>query len=294
LFIRRRATIISFVLECVANVSEGRDASAINAMAEAVGSLLLDVHRDPDHNRSVFTIAGDPHATLTAARRLAMSVASTLDLTTHDGVHPRLGALDVVPFVALGDTAPIAANAAARAFATWWGSAYRVPCFFYDEADADHRSLPSLRRHAFVDRAPDRGPALPHLRLGGTAVGARQPLVALNCVLDGGVVEDAQAIAGAVRERDGGMPGVRALGFWLAGRDRPQVSMNLVDLERTNVDTACARVAELARARGRAVSEIELVGLLPASELARCGPEVRASAHLDERRTIEGALKERP
>ena len=159
MFARPRATIISLVLECVANVSEGRDASAIGAMGDAVGPLLLDLHRDPDHNRSVFTIAGNPHATLTAVRRLATAVASTLDLATHDGVHPRLGALDVVPFVALGDTAPIAANAAARAFATWWGSAYRVPCFFYDEADEDRRGLPSLRRHAFVDRAPDRGPA---------------------------------------------------------------------------------------------------------------------------------------
>ncbi len=294
MFLRLRATIISLVLECVANVSEGRDASAIDAMAEAAGPLLLDVHRDPDHNRSVFTIAGNPHATLTAVRRLAMSVASALDLTTHDGVHPRLGALDVVPFVALGDTAPITANAAARAFATWWGSAYRVPCFFYDEADEEHRSLPSLRRHAFVDRAADRGPALPHLRLGGTAVGARQPLVALNCVLDGGAVEDAQAIAHGARERDGGMPGVRALGFWLEGRGRPQVSMNLVDLDRTDVETACARVGELAAARGRAISEIELVGLLPSAELARCGPGVRAAAHLDDRRTIEGALKDRP
>jgi glutamate formiminotransferase len=266
----------------------------IDALADAAGPTLLDVHRDPDHNRSVFTIAGNPHATLTAVRRLAMSVASNLDLDTHEGVHPRLGALDVVPFVALGDTAPIAAIAAARAFATWWGSAYRVPCFFYDEADADRRSLPLLRREAFAKRAPDRGPTLLHLRLGATAVGARQPLVALNCVLDGGTVEDAQAIARAARERDGGMPGVRALGFWLAGPGRPQVSMNLIDLERTDVETACARVGELARARGRAVSEIELVGLLPTAELARCGPEVRAMAHLDDRRTIEGALKERP
>jgi glutamate formiminotransferase len=294
LFVRREATIISVVLECVANVSEGRSASTVDALADSVGPTLLDVHRDADHNRSVFTIAGSPHATLTAVRRLAMSVAANLDLDTHVGVHPRLGALDVVPFVALGDTAPIAATVAARAFATWWGSAYRVPCFFYDEADPDRRSLPLVRRDAFVDRAPDRGPTVPHLRLGATAVGARQPLVALNCVLDGGAVEDARAIAHAARERDGGMPGVRALGFWLEGRGRPQVSMNLVDLDRTDVETACARVGELAAARGRAVSEIELVGLLPSAELARCGPKVRAAAHLDDRRTIEGALKERP
>jgi glutamate formiminotransferase len=281
------------VLECVANVSEGRLDSAIDTLAAAAGPPLLDVHRDPDHNRSVFTMAGTPHATLTAVRRLAMAVASTLDLTTHDGVHPRFGALDVVPFVALGDTPSRAATVAARAFATWWASAYGVPCFFYDEADADGRSLPSLRRDAFAPREPDRGPEKPHLRLGATAVGAREPLVALNCVLDGGTVEDAQAIARAARERDGGMSGVRALGLWLASRKRPQVSMNLVDLEATGVDAVCARIAELADARGRTISEIELVGLMPSAELARCGAAVRAAAHLDDHRTVEGARNDR-
>jgi glutamate formiminotransferase len=119
-------------------------------------------------------------------------------------------------------------------------------------------------------------------------------LVALNCVLDGGVVEDARAIARAARERDGGMPGVRALGFWLARRERPQVSLNLVDLERTGLERAWAQIAELAGARGRSVSEIELVGLLPAAELARCGPAVRAAARLDDRRTIEGRMPPAP
>jgi glutamate formiminotransferase len=278
------------VLECVANVSEGRLDAVIDAMADAAGDRLLDVHRDPDHNRSVFTIAGSPHQTLTSVRRLAAAVAASLDLASHDGVHPRLGALDVVPFVAMGDTAHSSAVAAARAFATWWKSVYGVPCFFYDDADARGRDLPSVRREAFVERAPDLGPAKPHPRLGATAMCARAPLVALNCVLDGGAVEDAQAIARAARERDGGMPGVRALGFWLASRDRPQVSMNLVDLERTGVEKACARIEELARARGRTLGEIELVGLMPAAEFARCGPAVRAAARLDADRTIEGRM----
>jgi glutamate formiminotransferase len=278
----------------VVNVSEGRLDAAIDAMADATGSPLLDVHRDPDHNRSVFTIAADPHTTLTAARRLATAVASTLDLAAHEGVHPRLGALDVVPFVAIGDTPVRAAVGAARAFATWWASVHGVPCFFYDDADAEGRDLPSVRREAFVERAPDLGPAKTHPRLGATAVGARPPLVALNCVLDGGVVEDARAIARAARERDGGMPGVRALGFWLASRERPQVSLNLVDLERTGLERAWAQIADLAGARGRSVSEVELVGLLPAAELARCGPAVRAAARLDDRRTIEGRMPSAP
>ena len=280
------------MLECVANVSEGRLATSIDALADATGPALLDVHRDPDHNRSVFTIAGSAHETLTAVRRLAAAVASTVDLGAHEGVHPRLGALDVVPFVALADTPHETATAAARAFATWWASAHRVPCFFYDDADPEGRDLPAVRRDAFVGRAPDLGPTDPHPRLGATAVGARPVLVALNCVLDGGAVEDAQDIAREARERDGGMPGVRALGFWLESRDRPQVSMNLVDLERTGVEKACARIEELARARGHRLREIELVGLMPAAELARCGPEVRAAASLDEQRTIEGLYAE--
>jgi glutamate formiminotransferase len=278
------------VLECVANVSEGRFDAALDALRDAAGPALLDVHRDADHNRSVFTIAGGTHTTLTATRRLAATVATTVDLGPHEGVHPRLGALDVVPFVALGDTGTAKAVGAARAFATWWSVVYGVPCFFYDDADPEGRDLPSVRREAFVERAPDIGPAKPHPRLGATAVGARAPLVALNCLLDAGELTDAKAIASAARERDGGMPGVRALGFWLASRDRPQVSMNLVDLERTGVEDACARIAELASARGRAVSEIELVGLLPAAELARCGADIRAAAHLDADRTIEGRL----
>jgi glutamate formiminotransferase len=278
------------VLECVANISEGRLAAAIDAMSQAAGPALLDVHRDSDHNRSVFTIAGGSHTTLTAVRRLAAAAAANLDLSRHDGVHPRLGALDVVPFVALDDTLGSRATAAARAFATWWSSVYGVPCFFYDDADPEGRDLPSLRREAFIERAPDLGPSKPHPRLGATAVGARPPLVALNCVLDGGAVEDARAIARAARERDGGMPGVRALGFWLASRGRPQVSMNLVDLEQTGVERASAQIAELARARGRSVSEIELVGLLPAAELARCGSTLRATARLDDARTIEGRI----
>jgi glutamate formiminotransferase len=280
------------VLECVANVSEGRLTKSIDALAYATGAALLDVHRDRDHNRSVFTIAGSAHETLTAVRRLAAAVATTVDLGAHEGVHPRLGALDVVPFVALGDTSHETATGAARAFATWWASAHGVPCFFYDDADSAGRDLPAVRREAFVDRMPDRGPTQPHPLLGATAVGARPVLVALNCVLDGGAVEDAQDIAREARERDGGMPGVRALGFWLESRDRPQVSMNLVDLERTGVEKACARIEELARARGHQLREIELVGLIPAAELARCGPEVRAAASLDEQRTIEGLYAE--
>ena len=277
------------MLECVANVSEGRRDAVIDELAARAGRALLDVHRDRDHHRSVFTIAGTTHETLTAVRRLAEGVAATIDLSIHDGVHPRLGALDVVPFVAMGDTPPRNAVLAARAFAIWWSSVCAVPCFFYGAVDERLRDLPSLRRDAFTRRVPDTGPRHAHPRLGATAVGARPPLVALNCVLDGDAsLADAQAIAASVRERDGGLPGVRALGFWLASRERAQVSMNLVDLQRTGLDAACNRVEVLAAERGRAVTEIELVGLIPASELDRCGPDRQVAARLDRRRTIEG------
>src|SRR5258708_9710798 len=131
-------------LERVANVSEGRLAVAVDAISHAAGSALVDVHGDSDHNRSVFTIAGGSHTTLTATRRLAAAAAANLDLSRHDGVHPRFGALDVVPFIALDDTLGSRATAAARAFATWWSSVYGVPCFFYDDADPEGRDLPSL------------------------------------------------------------------------------------------------------------------------------------------------------
>lgn len=276
------------MLECVPNISEGRDAQVLGALADACGPVLLDRHVDADHHRAVFTLAGD--GLLASVRALALAVAERVDLRTHRGVHPRFGALDVVPFVALHGQPPEQATAAANEFATWIAEALAVPVFLYDAADPAGRTLPDTRRDAFGPRAPDLGPAAPHPALGAVAVGARPPLVAVNCELATGDVAQAKRIAHAVRERDGGLPGVRALGLPLASAARVQVSMNLVALDRTGLQQACVAVRDLARDAGTDVARVELVGLLPATELARCDPEFLAWSGIGPDRTIEARL----
>jgi len=282
------------VLECVVNISEGRRADAVAAMAAACGAVLLDVHSDPDHNRSVLTLAGGPGEVTEAALALARAAVERIDLALHAGVHPRLGAVDVVPFVPLGDPTSDglgAAGAVARAWARRAAEELRVPVFLYGDADPAGRTLPDLRRSAFRERAPDFGPAEPHPSAGAIAVGARPVLVALNCELADPDPAVARAIARAVRERDGGLPGVRALGFALASRGRAQVSMNLVDLAATGVEAACAAVRRAAAGHGTDVVAVELVGLLPAAELERCSGEFLAWSGLSPDQTIEVRLR---
>jgi glutamate formiminotransferase len=285
------------MLECVANVSEGRDVETLRAVAKCCGDSLLDVHTDPDHHRSVFTLAGPaPDDAGPAARRLGRAVATSVSIARHDGVHPRLGALDVVPFVALGgtDAERERAAATARDFGAWWAETHDVPVFFYDDADPEARDLPHIRRHAFATRPPDLGPAAPHPTLGATAVGARKPLVAINLVLVADDVVIAQRIARQVRERDGGLPGVRALGLMLESKGRPQVSMNLVDLDRTGVEAACLEVRELARREHTDIGSVELVGLVPRTDLDRCSDEFLAWSGIDATAAIESRVGHGP
>ena len=278
------------MLECVPNVSAGRDRTVVDALARECGAALLDVHADVDHDRSVFTLAADGDGTPHAVRRLARAVVQHVGDGTYAGVHPRIGALDVVPFVALAGSTREDAVAAAHEFARWAADELALPVFLYDAADRGHRSLPDARRTAFRTREPDAGPAAPHPRLGAVAVGAREPLVAVNCELARDDLELARAIASGVRERDGGLPGVRALGLRLASRARVQVSMNLVALERTGVQDACRAVDALARDAGSGVARVELVGLLPATELARCDEEFRVWSGIGPDQTIEARL----
>jgi glutamate formiminotransferase len=275
------------MLECVVNVSEGRRGDVIDELAAACGPALLDVHTDADHHRTVFTVARDAEA---AARALTTATAARVDLSAHAGVHPRLGAVDVVPFVALGGSEPGDAVEAARAYATWVADALDLPAFLYGDADPDGHSLPDVRRDAFARRAPDAGPGAPHPRLGAVAVGARPPLVAVNCWLDRDDVALAREIAAQVRERDGGLPGVRALGMALASRERAQVSMNVTRLEACGVERACTAVRRLAYEGGADVERVELVGLLPSAELDRCSPEFRNWSGIGPDHTIEARL----
>ncbi len=282
------------MLECVPNVSEGRDVTTLDAFAVACGGSLLDVHRDPDHHRAVFTLAG-PGArdAEVAVRALARAVVERIDLEHHDGVHPRLGALDVVPFVALAGSAPAVARDAARSFGEWAAAELGTPVFFYGDADDHLRTLPSVRSSAFRTRAPDITPTRARAGVGAVAVGARPVLVAVNCELDRDDVALARRIAGTVRERDGGLPGVRALGLRLPSRGVVQVSMNLVALEHTGVEDACTAVRAHARDAGADVTRVELVGLLPAAELARCSPAFLAWSRLTPDHTIEARLHRR-
>jgi glutamate formiminotransferase len=281
------------VIECVVNVSEGRDMAMLRALADACGAALLDVHTDPDHNRTVFTLGG-PSArdAQVSARALARTAARRLDIVGHTGVHPYIGAIDVVPFVPVGPTTTErdAAIDAAVSFARWWASAYDVPVFLYGDADPQGRDLPSVRRGAFTSRQPDYGPPEPHPRLGASAVGARRPLVAINCMLVSDEVDKARRIARRIRESDGGLPAVRALGFMLDTAGRAQVSMNLFDLDRTGVEHACRAVRVEARKEHTDVAEIELVGLVPSRELDRCSDEFLRWSRLDASCTIEGRV----
>jgi glutamate formiminotransferase len=282
------------VLECVPNVAEGRDTQVLATCAHACGDALLDVHADVDHHRSVFTLAG-PGArdAEPALRALAHAVADHVDLTRHQGVHPRFGALDVVPFVSLAGTGAAEAIEAAHAFGAWAVAELAVPVFFYADADPERRNLPDLRRDAFGARRPDAGPAEPHPRLGAIAVGARPVLVAVNCELASDDLATARAIARAVRASDGGLVGVRSLGLWLESRAHAQVSMNLVDLAATGIQTACEAVQVLARAHGTEVARVELVGLAPEAEIARLDDGFRAWSGIGPEHSVEARLRAR-
>jgi glutamate formiminotransferase len=282
------------MLECVPNVAEGRDTRVLRALARACGNSLLDVHADVDHHRSVFTLAGPGERDAEpAARALARAVVEHVDFTRHEGVHPRVGALDVVRFVALDRSAASDAVDAAQAFASWAAAELGVPVFLYGDADRAGRDLPELRRDAFTTRSPDAGPNAPHPRLGAIAVGARPALVAVNCELTTGDAGIAREIARSVRERDGGLPGVRALGLWLGSRGHAQVSMNLVDLAATGIQRACQTVRELARAHGSDVARVELVGLAPESAVARLDGPFRTWSGIGTEQTVEARLRAR-
>lgn len=258
------------VLTSAVNVSEGRDLAVIDRIAGSAGPMCLDVHRDPHHHRSVVTVAGED-----AARAVATEAIRRLDLRGHDGVHPRIGVVDVVPFVPLpGDPDLSAALRARDAFCAWAADVHDLPCFVY----GPERSLPDVRRHAFGALRPDTGPDRPHPSAGAAAVGARRPLVAYNVWLARPDIVLAREIARAVRS-----PAVRALGLRVG--DRVQVSMNLVEPLEVGPAEAYDAVADLA-----AVAGAELVGLLPAAVLRAVPAHRWVQLDLAEDRTLEARL----
>jgi glutamate formiminotransferase len=269
-----------FPLECVPNVSEGRRPEIVARLAAAASSppgvRLLDVSSDPDHNRSVLTLAGEPEGLHLGLLALYEAALAEIDLTRHQGVHPRVGAVDVVPFVPLGDTPMAAAVAAAGRLAPEVARRFGLPVYLYERAARrpERTALSEIRRGGFEGLAgkladpawaPDFGPSRAHPTAGATVIGARFFLIAFNAVLATADVAAARAIARRVRESGGGLPAVRAMGVHLASRGLAQVSMNLVDYRRAPVQRALERVEEEAAALGTRIVETEIVGLVPAA-----------------------------
>jgi glutamate formiminotransferase len=289
-------------------VSEGRDPVVLAALAAAVaavpGATLANLHSDADHHRSVFTILGTPAAVEAAALALAARVVALVDMRRHHGIHPRVGALDVLPFVPLAGATMDEAVALARRVGRTLGERHALPVWYYGAAAtrADRRTPRDLRRGGYEglparlatpEGAPDDGPARFDPRSGAVLVGARDILVAFNVWLDGSDLAGARAIARAVRESSGGLPAVQAMGVLLASRGVAQVSMNLLDHRRTPIPVAFDRVVEEARRRGVGVQRGELVGLAPRAAfagrapasvgLADAGPELFLETYLDAR-----------
>jgi glutamate formiminotransferase len=276
------------LLECVPNVSEGRDAGVLARLAAAIGGVpgvtLMNVHADPDHHRSVFSFLGSAAAVRQAACALADAVVEAIDMRTHHGIHPRVGALDVVPFVPLAGTPMAEAVAAAHEVGRAIAERHALPVYYYGHAARrpTRRTLPALRAGQYEalaerlrtpDGQPDDGPARFDARTGAVLVGARDVLVAYNVWLDSADAALARAVARAVREATGGLPRVQALGVPLSSRGIAQVSMNLLDYRITSIAAAFDRVRAETERRGGRVLRAELVGLAPRAAFGGRSPE---------------------
>lgn len=290
-------------LESVPNVSEGRDEAVLAALGDAFSlpARLLDVHADRDHHRSVFTLVGTgPELVETLLSGIRCAV-ERIDLRSHTGAHPRVGAADVVPLVPLRPEDEPLARDAALALADRVGVELDLPVFFYGRLTEDGREPAFFRRGGLEelarrleegDIAPDRGPARLHPTAGAILVGVRRPLIAFNVNLRAEHVDVAREIARLVRERDGGFPGVRALGLDLPSAGLVQVSMNVTDWEAAALHDIVSRITAEAEARGADVVGSELVGLMPAgAAVAAAGNVLRIdgfdSTHVLELRLLD-------
>jgi glutamate formiminotransferase len=291
------------VLEAVPNVSEGRDPGVARAIADtfATHAILLDVHSDSDHNRSVFTLAADDEAIVDSLLAGIAAAVELVDLREHTGVHPRVGVADVVPLVPLVSNDMPRAIAVARTLARRVGAELGLPVFHYAELGGGRR--PAFFRRGGLDElcrrveagelVPDDGPRRIDPRSGGVLVGARPFLVAYNVELATVDVSVAREIAAAIRESSGGMPGVQAIGLALPESGRVQVSMNVLDVDQAPLHEVVRRVREQASARGVEVRAGELVGLVPASVLRAAAASGADIPGVDESRVLENVLRSR-
>jgi glutamate formiminotransferase / 5-formyltetrahydrofolate cyclo-ligase len=247
------------VFECVINISEGRNLDLLDELHVRAGGSLRDLHADASHNRSVFTLINDAETLFGDVRSLITGAFHSLDLRTHEGVHPRFGVVDVVPFVALDPESPSRALDLRDSTAQWISEEFNVPVFLYGPIDEIVRTLPEVRKHAFTDLEPDSGPTDASPTLGAVAVGARPVLVAWNIWLSGVSRDETRALAKAVRR-----PEVRSLAF-RAG-DQTQVSCNLIDPLVVGPSLVYDEVAQRLPLKGE-IAGCELVGLVPRAVL---------------------------
>jgi glutamate formiminotransferase len=296
------------LIECIPNVSEGRRLDVIAAMADAVrageGIRLLDCTSDASHNRSVFTLAGTADGVERAVGVLFEQAISAIDLRAHRGEHPRLGAVDVVPFVPLEDVSMAECVALARHVGAAVARRFNLPVYLYEEASTDpsRKNLEDIRRGEFeglaakmatAGWAPDFGPSTPHPTAGATVIGARLPLIAYNINLATDRLDVAQNIASAIRQSSGGYRFVKAIGIPLAERGIVQVSMNLTNYEKTPIFRVFDTVKREAARYGVAVLESEIVGLVPSAALTAAAEHYLQLAHFTSAQVLEHRLKQR-
>jgi len=294
------------IIECVPNISEGRNQETIATLAETIrktpGVKLLNVNSDADHNRSVLTFIGFPEAVIDGAVHLCRETFARVDMRFHGGIHPRMGAVDVVPFVPLGDATLADAVSAAHRFGHIIAEKMDVPVYFYGEAalKEERRNLSHIRRGGYealparLQQAlwrPDAGAPVFNPKNGAVAVGARVPLIAFNVNLDTGDLELAKRIASSIRESSGGFAHVMAIGLFLESRQCVQVSMNLTNYEKTSVKTVFDRISALAARDGVAVLHSELIGLAPRNAMKDASPDYLKLMEFNEERFIEVHLE---
>jgi glutamate formiminotransferase len=294
------------LVECIPNFSEGRRPEVLDAIAGAIratpGVTLLDMESDKDHNRSVMTFIGEPGAVQNGMLAAAEKAVELIDMEKHRGEHPRLGAIDVVPFVPVSDMTMAEAVELARAVGSELWNRLRLPVYFYEEAAATpaRKNLPDVRRGEYECRKldigkpewkPDIGDPVMHPTAGAVIVGARYPLIAYNVNLKTDKLEIAKRIARTVREKDGGLPAVRALGFEIKQRGIVQVSMNLVNYHKTGISGAFEAVRAEAAKDGIEVEGSEIVGLVPLEALVQCASHMLALENFKTEQILETRLR---
>jgi glutamate formiminotransferase len=295
------------VIECVPNVSEGRRDDVVDALVAAIrrvpGARLLDHSSDSAHNRSVITMAGNAGPLRDAVIALFEAAVSAIDLRTHAGEHPRLGAVDVVPFIPIEGVTMEACVALAQETAAEVARRFQVPVYLYEEASTNpaRRNLEDIRRGEFEGLAakmaapgwaPDYGPAAPHPSAGAAVIGARMPLIAYNINLATDRLDVAKKIAAAVRQSSGGFRFVKAMGVKLEERGIVQVSMNLTNYEKTPMFRVFEAVEREAARYGVNVLESEIVGLVPAAALVSTAEHFLQLADFRSDQVLETRLRQ--